>query len=266
MAQTLVPLKKSPLEKPVAINAPTAGLQSSMDVGSMRETSAEDLAFRQNQEKQLGLNQQELVDRGMAGVEGAGQSALSGPSLQLGGPGIMGQALSQRAKRQADQTVNNILQKQRLSAPGQQFQNTFEVLKNNLTDVENQRNRAAFRQLTDINNNNLTDEERKLAFDEHMQQTQQKMAEMHRQLSDYVYKENKRRAQVAAKNQIIGSILQTGGTVAGTLIGGPAGGAVGGAAGGMVSPQSSPPVAMQTTEMNQSPNTYSGNAGMTSYS
>ena len=237
----LMPLKKKQLE-PVIAN-PNAAFQ-----GAMPDTESSDLAFQANQQAQLQKTPDEIVAQQMAGVEQAGAGALQGatPGFNPGGNAFTS-ALANRSNRQYEQSVNTILQKQKLQAPMTQFQNTAALGAENQKDQELLMKRQSVRQAIDANNQNLTIREKQQVFEDYMTSQQQYLNEKHRELSALVSVENKRRATEAAKNQIISTILGTGGMIGGgvigALVGGPVGAAAGagagGALGGAVAPKSS---------------------------
>lgn len=244
MATLLAPLKKSPLEKPLNPFTPDPTLGTE----AMPEISAADQAFQANQEAQLNKSQDQLIDQNLSGASQAGGQALSGPPS--GGTGdisgdVISRALAARAQRQYGASENNLLQKQRLAAPGKQMQNTSELLGQQGQDLKMLQMKAKARELIEGNAQGLSEEDRNLAFQQHMEETQSLLNEKHRRLSEYVAQENKRRQTVAAKNAIIVGIMQAGGTVLGGIIGGPAGAIGGGAIGGSVAPNSS----TQTAQM-----------------
>lgn len=226
MAYELTPLKKKLPEKPV--QDPRTPFTEEIP-----ESDPRDLAFRMHQQEMLTKPQDQIISEGLSGVEDTGQGLLNAASpIQTGSAtsNLAAKALGQRAQRHFETSLNSLMQKQKLQAPLQQFENTRQLSDENQKDLEMEQKRQAVQHAISANNYNLSLQDKALVFDQWMSEQQMYLLQKHRELSDYVYNENKRKAAIAARNQIISTILGVGGTVAGGIIGGAPGAMIGGTA------------------------------------
>lgn len=209
---------------------------------SLPNLSAEDKAIRDKRKTSLERTSGQLKDESLAGVDQASLGVIQSPdqmnvqNTAMGfspAQGALSKALSDRASRSYLNSMNNIGIRQGFQAEKQRAANLSDVQTDLQRDLEMATKRAAFNRQKSDNYYNLNAEEAQLDFQDKMVAYKEVATKKHQELVEFVRAENKRRAEIAAKNKVIASILGVVGTVGGAVAGGLIGGPVGAGAGGM---------------------------------